>query len=191
MRVLLFLSAILAAASVDGRTVSVFLQPVTQQIPPSFLAEIDYDLSSPSEPAAQVTGYEAPEISSNDDLVRVGLYDRSSGEWTSSTTVLSAENFSKGYSPHFILTTGPDGKEVLGVGCRGVRIDAGQTRDFGPQVIVQVTGKGKQVELNKPVILSPEGKKVVQEEKTFLQKYWWVLAIGVFLAVSSGGGDQK
>ena len=79
----------------------------------------------------------------------------------------------------------------MGAALKGVRIDAGQTRDFGPKAVVLVDRLGSQPELNKPVVLAPNGKKVEPEpEKTMLQKYWWVLAIGLFLAVS-GGGDGK
>jgi hypothetical protein len=85
--------------------------------------------------------------------------------------VTLAENFGKGYAPHFVVSV--DGKgEVLGVSVRGVKIDAGHTRDFGPQVLVVPTVQGKQPDLNRPVVLSPEGRKVQPEqEKSFLQKY--------------------
>lgn len=75
---------------------------------------------------------------------------------------------------------------------RGVKIDAGHTRDFGPQALVVVTSAGKQPDLNKPVVLSPEGRKVQPEaEKSFLQKYWWAIAIGAVLVMGGGGGDGK
>lgn len=61
---------------------------------------------------------------------------------------------------------------MLGASVKGVKIDAGHTRDFGPQAVVVVQGAGKQPDLNKPVVLSPEGRKVQPEaEKSFLQKY--------------------
>lgn len=94
----------------------------------------------------------------------------------------SVENFSKGYAPHFVVTV--DGKgDVLGASVRGVKIDAGHTRDFGPQAVVVVTGAGKQPDLNRPVVLSPEGRKLQPEqEKSFLQKYvsrsWGVVVRG-------------
>ncbi|KAF2225611.1 hypothetical protein BDZ85DRAFT_247648 [Elsinoe ampelina] len=47
--------------------------------------------------------------------------------------------------------------------------------------------------LNKPVVLSRDGRVEGQEpEKSFLQKYWW--AIGIFLViqvVAGGGGGEK
>lgn len=60
---------------------------------------------------------------------------------------------------------------MLGVSVKSARIDAGQTRDFGPQVVVRATSRGKQAALNKPVVLNPEGKLDAPiVEKTLLQK---------------------
>jgi len=80
------------------------------------------------------------------------------------------ESFSKGYAPTFVLTLDAQGG-VLGVSCKSGKIDAGQTRDFGPKVKVVKTAKGKQPDLNRPVVLSPEGKlEEPPVEKTMLQK---------------------
>lgn len=79
------------------------------------------------------------------------------------------DNFGKGYSPTLILSVDQKG-DAFGAALKGVRIDAGQTRDFGPQALLLVTEPGKQPELNKPIVLSPEGKTVVPEEKSFFQK---------------------
>ncbi|KAL2117088.1 hypothetical protein VTJ04DRAFT_9256 [Mycothermus thermophilus] len=77
---------------------------------------------------------------------------------------------------------------VLGVTLRGIAIDAGVTRDFGPQAAVVRTRPGAQPSPGKPVVLSPEGRKVVEEgEKTFLQKYWWALVLGFFLLLGPSG----
>lgn len=170
-------AATLAAA--DPRTAQIYIQPLSASSPskPAQLAEIAYDPSTPGAPAS-IVSYEAPELpddSGDDFLLRVGVYDAKGGKWTSGTTVASAENLAKGYSPHLLVTVDPraagaHGSEVLSVALKGVRIDAGQTRDFGPQVQVVAEARGKQPELNKPVVLSPDGKKVDEQEKTFLQK---------------------
>ncbi|KAK4455005.1 hypothetical protein QBC34DRAFT_391287 [Podospora aff. communis PSN243] len=199
MRVTTILSALLAGTVALADTVPVFIQPISaSEAAPALLIEISHDIpeatTDPTQPpqiSTEILSYEAPELPEDAKLVRIGAYDNKAARWTSSTTVMSVENFGKGYSPHFVLTLDANGKDLIGVACRGVRVDAGYTRDFGPQVKVVVTGRGKQPELNKPVVLSPEGKKVVPEEKTWLQKYWWVLAIGMFLAMSGGGGDGK
>jgi len=194
MRLLALLGSAVTAAAVAGATtttVPIYLQPVThsttQDIPPALLAEVSYERQpEPSSAtgdarttAAEVTNYEPPEIPEDAKLLRIGAYDAEKGEWTSSTSVMSVDNFRKGYSPHFIVTVDSSssqseeetGDVVLGIACRGVKVDAGYTRDFGPQAVVVRTAPGKQPELNRPVVLSPEGKKVVEEEKTFFQKY--------------------
>ncbi|KAI1494633.1 hypothetical protein F5X96DRAFT_665526 [Biscogniauxia mediterranea] len=175
--------------SADGQTAAIYVQPVSQSpSAPAPLAEIQYDPAAASE--AEIVSYEAPELPEDAKLVRIGVYNPSSKQWESSTSVASVENFSKGYSPTVILSVDQKGA-VVGAALRGVGIDAGQTRDFGPQAIVLTTQPGKQPDLNKPVVLSPEGKTVVPEEKTFLQKYWWLIGIVVLMTMTGGGGDGK
>jgi len=158
-----------ALARADVRSASIYIQPVGSDITPSLLAEIQYDVLEPA--SAEVSSYEAPELPEDASLVRIGIYDTKSKSWISSTSVASVDNFGKGYSPHFVLSV--DGRgNYLGASFRGVAIDAGVTRDFGPQVAVIASRPGKQPELNKPVVLSPEGKTVQPpEEKTLLQRY--------------------
>ncbi|KAI2641937.1 hypothetical protein GGS21DRAFT_281954 [Xylaria nigripes] len=176
-------------ASASERTATIYIQAVAPSpATPVQLAELQYDALMPSE--AQVLTYEAPEISDETKLVRVGVYDPAAKEWVSSTSVASVENFGKGYSPSLMVSVDRAGVPVSAA-IRGVRIDAGQTRDFGPQAMILVTEAGKQPELNKPVVLSPEGKQVVPEEKSMFQKYWWVLALVLFMSVVSGGDEKK
>ncbi|KAL1894539.1 hypothetical protein Sste5346_005774 [Sporothrix stenoceras] len=192
----------------DVRAASIYIQPVaaaTASKPqaPALLAEIRYDILDPS--TAQVVAYEPPEdgADSQEDanlLYRVGLYDPKTKQWLAGTSVAAASNFAKGYSPHFVLTVAPPSAtgaaaaawSYLGVSVRGLAIDAGATRDFGPQATVIVASKGATPVLNRPVVLSPEGKKAEPvEEKTFLQKYWWVIGAFVMLALTSGGSEEK
>lgn len=170
------------AATAQVVTVPIYIQPVSSSSAPSFLAEVSYDTAAAQDPAVApiVSSYEAPEILddlASHELLRIGVYDKAANKWASSTSVITAENFGKGYAPHFVLSVDDQGKGsheqygVLGVAFKGIRIDAGQTRDFGPQAVLVRTSQGKQPELNKPVVLSPEGKQVVPQEKTLLQKY--------------------
>ncbi|OKL62440.1 hypothetical protein UA08_02680 [Talaromyces atroroseus] len=47
-------------------------------------------------------------------------------------------------------------------------------------------------ELNKPVVLSPDGTNTEEVvEKTFFQKYWWAVLIVALLAISGGGGEGQ
>lgn len=155
-------------ASATPKTVEVSIQPVEVAAKPATLAGIAFDLASAEEPS--IESYEAPDLPEDTKTVRIGLYDKKAKAWTSGTTVASVENFSKGYSPHIILSVDGQG-QVVSAALKGVRIDAGQTRDFGPKAIVLGTTKGTQPQLNKPITLSAEGKKLPAEpEKTFLQK---------------------
>jgi hypothetical protein len=131
------------------------------------LAEIKYN---PYTLDAELTSYDPPEIPASSDLVRVGVYDKVKNDWASSTSVTSAESFSKGYSPIIILSLGAQG-EVLGVTCKSGRIDAGQTRDFGPKVKVVTMTKGKSPDLNKPIVLKEGRLEAEVPEKTLLQRY--------------------
>lgn len=180
MRPIQLFLAVLSAALVraESQTAAIYLQPITSpEAAPSFLADVTYDTTDVS--ASTVTEYEAPELPEDAKLIRIGVYDRAAKRWASSTSVASVDNFSKGYSLHVTVSVDAQG-QYLGASCRGVGIDAGQTRDFGPQAMVVVTEQGKQPDLNRPVVLSPEGKQVVPEEKSILQKY--VSSVGDALA---------
>ncbi|KAI5457993.1 hypothetical protein BGZ63DRAFT_392389 [Mariannaea sp. PMI_226] len=189
MRVSTLISTLCAAVLVaaDQRTAQIYVQPIdASSAEPQPLAEVVYDPASIS--SSQVISYEAPELPEAASTVRIGVYDVKSQRWISGTTAASADNFAKGYAPNIVLSLDDQG-ELLSAAYKGVRIDAGQTRDFGPKVVVLPSAKGKQPALNKPVVLSPEGKKVGEEpEKSLLQKYWWVLAIMVVMTMA--GGDK-
>jgi hypothetical protein len=166
---LAFCSTLLAIAAssdlIDSTTISI--QPVESSSPPVTLAQIKYN---PSTLSTELVSYDAPEVDSESKLLRVGVYDTATSTWKSSTSVTSAKSFFKGYSPTLLLSLDAQGG-VIGVSCKSGKIDAGQTRDFGPKVKVLKTVKGKLPELNRPVVLSPEGKLAEAEpEKSMLQK---------------------
>lgn len=171
MRLTTIFSALLAATLATAELAQVYIQPITpadSAAAPSLLAEVQYHASSPS--ASELTSYEPPDLPEDAELVRVGLYDAATSTWAASS-VASVENFSKGFALTVLLSVDQKNR-VVGASVKGVVIDAGQTRDFAPKAVVSVVGKGPQPELNKPVVLSPEGKKPVEEEeKSFLQKY--------------------
>jgi hypothetical protein len=164
----LCLSAVVAQDTHEGiaHTV-VFIESIDAQPSIAPFAEIDYN---PSTLEAEITSYNAPILSPESKLVRLGIYDEASHSWESSTTATSAENFSKGYAPIITLTLDSNGS-VLGASCRSVMIDAGQTRDFGPKIRVVQMAKARVPELNRPIVLSKEGKLEAEvPEKTFIQK---------------------
>lgn len=60
------------------------------------------------------------------------------------------------------------------------------------QVVVIRPFPGAEPALNKPIVLSPDGKlPVKEEEKTFLQKYWMFLAAGAILLVAAPAEGGK
>ncbi|KAK2592754.1 hypothetical protein QQS21_009558 [Conoideocrella luteorostrata] len=192
MRASTFMSAFCAAAltvHAAPQSAEIFVQPVSSSSrAPLPLAEIAYDVAALA--SSSVLSYDAPEIPESSKLIRVGVYDRKTKSWVSGTTVASTENFAKGCSPTILVNVNSKG-DVLSAAIKGVQIDAGQTRDFGPKVVVLTEGKGAQPVLNKPVVLT-EGKKAEEgEEKSFLQKYWWMIGIAVFVALSGGGGGEQ
>ncbi|KIE04007.1 cyclin-dependent protein kinase regulator pho80, partial [Metarhizium majus ARSEF 297] len=192
MRTTILLSALCAALIIHAnpQTAEISIQPISSSHPqaPLPFASISYDLAALD--SSTITSYDAPDIPESSSLVRIGVYDPKVKSWLSGTTVASTENFAKGYSPTITVSVNSRG-DVLSAALKGVQIDAGQTRDFGPKVVVLTEGRGPQPVLNKPVVVSKDGKKVEEEvEKTFLQKYWWMIGIAVFIALSGGGGEQ-
>ena len=122
------------ASNAPPTTAAIYLQPLASpSTPPTLLAELALP-SPPSpnsdtdSPLVEILSYEAPDTESDDALLRIGIYNPATQTWESSTTALSAATFTKGYAPHFALSLDSRGR-VLGVACRGVAIDAGQTRD--------------------------------------------------------------
>lgn len=160
------LGAIPSSESTDSTTISI--QPIASSATPiNTLAEIGYN---PSTLSAEILSYEAPELPTDSKLLRIGVYDTATSSWKSSTSVTSVESFSKGYSPTLVISLDGQGG-VIGVACKSAKIDAGQTRDFGPKVMLVKMGRAKQPDLNRPVVLSPEGKlEEPVPEKTMLQK---------------------
>lgn len=168
---LAFCTQVLTASSssdlLDSTTVYIQSIGSSAAAPIAHLAEIKYN---PTTLSAEIVSFEPPDLLADAKLVRVGVYDVATASWKSSTSMTSAESFAKGFRPTLVLSLDAQGG-VLGVACKSGKIDAGQTRDFAPRVKLLRTGKGKQPELNKPVVLSPEGKLAQPEpEKTMLQK---------------------
>lgn len=163
-------AALVASEShlVENRSETISIQSIdTNPSPIVPLAEIRYD---PSTLNAEFTSYDAPEISSQAKLVRIGLYDPATESWRTSTSVTSVNSFNKGYAQTILLSLDTRGN-VLGVSCKSAKIDAGQTRDFGPKIKAVTMVKGKTPELNRPIIASKDGTMEGEEpEKTFFQR---------------------
>lgn len=182
MRLSTFFSGALAALAALGladelddgpiHTADIYIQAVHRSSPaPVRLAQVGYTVGTDH---AEIRSFEAPELPKGTSTVRVGRWDAKEKHWLGSTTVASAENLARGYAPTVVLTVDSAGR-VLGAALRGAAVDAGKTRDFGPRALVSVQGRGKSPTPNPPIVLSADGKVVVPQEKSFLQKYALVI----------------
>ncbi|KLU89737.1 hypothetical protein MAPG_08706 [Magnaporthiopsis poae ATCC 64411] len=171
MRSLQLLGGLLAASSslvrAEPQTASIYIQPIgISSPPPTLLAEITFDLSPSSS------------SSSSDDNDGAAAAAAAEAELGNSGGAIKAAVTA------FEAPELPDDETTAGSSSPLVRIgvyDAAAGR----------WASSTQPALNRPVVLSAEGKQVPPvEEKTLLQKYWWLAALLVFLVVT-GGGDGK
>jgi len=135
---------------------------------PSKLAEISYLASADR---AEVISYTPPSRSSVDsDRIRIGLYDLSTKAWRGIVTSRSAFSLK-----HLLLSLryDPETKEIYHVGisqATAAQVLPGAKED---RLVVEMlrTKPGPEPILNRPVVLTPEGKVPEKEpEKTFFQK---------------------
>ncbi|KAH9872019.1 hypothetical protein J1614_006279 [Plenodomus biglobosus] len=147
------------------------------------LAQIEYDVD---QSVGALASYTPPTGSySSDHLLRVGLSDTKSGSWRGIVT--SAASFSEKYRQKFVIHVDERGEPFhVGFGT--------SARGNGEEVEIEIVKRsvGPKPVLNKPIVLNAEGKLESKEpEKSFLQKYWWVLALFLVVQLVSGGGDGK
>ncbi|RYP76778.1 hypothetical protein DL771_001514 [Monosporascus sp. 5C6A] len=159
-------------------------------------ADADADADAEAEDAdaeVRILSYEAPELPAGVRLLRVGVYDPSRGAWASGTTLAGAENLARGYAPTLLLSVEGKGDKavVTSAALRGVAVDAGHTRDFGPKAALLRPAPGRQVDLDKPVVPKAPGQVEPEPEKSLLQKYWWVIAVVLLLTMTGGGEGGK
>ncbi|RYP72275.1 hypothetical protein DL769_004497 [Monosporascus sp. CRB-8-3] len=209
--------ASVASCAASERTATIYVQPISPgsaaaPAPPMPLATVQYKTDPPSSfspssksPAGadaeaedadaevRILSYEAPELPADARLLRVGVYDPSRGAWASGTTLAGAENLARGYAPTLLLSVEGKGDKaaVTSAALRGVAVDAGHTRDFGPKAALLRPAPGRQVDLDKPVVPRAPGQGEPEPEKSLLQKYWWLIAVVLLLTMSGGGEGGK
>ncbi|KAF1932971.1 uncharacterized protein M421DRAFT_53399 [Didymella exigua CBS 183.55] len=147
------------------------------------LAQIEYDAD---QAVGTLASYTPPTGSYSDDhLLRVGLTDPKTGSWRG--VVTSASSFADQYHKKFIVHVDEKGEPYhIGFGT--------SAKGAGKEVEVEVVKRspGSKPVLNRPIVLNAEGKLETKEpEKTFLQKYWWALALFIVVQLVSGGGEGK
>ncbi|KAF2632459.1 hypothetical protein BU25DRAFT_384481 [Macroventuria anomochaeta] len=147
------------------------------------LAQIEYDAD---QSVGTLTSYAPPTGSySEEHLLRVGLTDPKTGSWRGIVT--SAASFADQYHKKFIVHVDENGEPYhVGFGT--------SAKGSGEEVEVEIVkrNQGPKPVLNKPIVLNAEGKLESKEpEKTFLQKYWWAIAIFIVVQLVSSGGEGK
>ncbi|KAI9820329.1 MAG: hypothetical protein M1827_005951 [Pycnora praestabilis] len=177
------------------RTTTVYYWPLASPSPLA-LAQVKYNAETLETGIAAYPSLPYVKSPPPNDLVRIGLYDSSTKVWRGSVT--AAESFKEGYQGLITLHLDNEGG-VRHVGYRAsrkprdgpVEKGKGSGKEQVLKVEVMKPVPGPQPHLNRPVVLSPDGKVPEKEvEKTLFQKYWWVLLGVTVLAMSGGGGDK-
>ncbi|CAO2647740.1 Nn.00g086620.m01.CDS01 [Neocucurbitaria sp. VM-36] len=182
----LLLLPVAVASSVTLYVSSVPVTSDTSIIPsPIPLAQIEYDADQST---GTLASYTPPTGSySSDHLLRVGLSDPKTGSWRGIVT--SAANFADQYHKKFVIHVDERG-EPFHVGFGTSAKDSGDSNEVEVEIVKRAAGP-KPV-LNKPIVLNAEGKLETKEpEKSFLQKYWWAIALFLVVQLVAGGGDGK
>ncbi|KAF1987028.1 hypothetical protein K402DRAFT_403949 [Aulographum hederae CBS 113979] len=195
----LVLTATVGASSPES--LQLYLWPLTSTSPIPFALIDTSALNSGSSPNGKLAetipilslsqDLTLPPTSHNDEkkFVRVGFFGSGKSQdldnWRGTATSTS------------VLSTDPKNiKITLQVGATGNVISASVSRSStapaGATVVRMV--EGPKPFLNRPVVLTPEGKVPggeKEEQKSFLQKYWWAIALFLVIQVVAGGGGKE
>ncbi|GIZ37410.1 hypothetical protein CKM354_000085600 [Cercospora kikuchii] len=185
LSVLLTFIVSLAAAVGAEREVKVFAWPSSADQPQP-LATVSYTSNN-----ASIKSYTPPTIPTGDDVVRVGFY-HDSGDWSAVAT--SASNFAPAKSKKLQLHVRQDG-ELYHLGFKTSEpVSQGKGRNTVKDLNVEVVKikTGPKPALNKPIVVTADGEVEGKEpEKSFLQKYWWAIALFLVVQVVAGGGKAE
>jgi len=176
--------ALSSQADSSRRSATIYAWPLSAS-QPSKLAEISYTPQGSGNTIESLTPPSTNTLS-EEELVRVGVYDPVTKAWRG--TVTSASSFGPSVQGRLRININEAG-DVLGASWHASWTGS-QPGSSGEQFDVVMTAVAPHPVLNKPVMLSAEGKVAEPEvEKTMLQKYWWVL-LGVAFLAMAGGGDK-
>jgi len=173
---------------IPSRQIDIFAWPLLTTKPQT-LAQITYTPTN-----ASIKSYTPASIPSNSEIVRIGFHHGPSGEqWSGIAT--SAENLSAEKSKTLTLHVRPDG-ELYHVGWKvdaepvsqGKGRSSVQEGKFNVEVVR--IREGPVPALNQPVVVSADGEEAKEPEKSFLQKYWWALALFLVFQVVMGGAKE-
>jgi hypothetical protein len=174
---ILITSVVYAFEDASTRSVTIQAWPLSAaQARP--LAQVSYD---PVTKQSTVNNFNPPNGAiSSDDLIRIGIYDNSDSKWRG--VVTSATSFDPKYQQKLLLHLDEDGNVwhlafstmIKPAAAKGKMVNGKrQAPETVPQIVVELLSPmlAPSPVLNKPVILTAEGKVEGQEvQKTFLQK---------------------
>jgi len=206
-------AALLSTALAAGpSTVAVSAWPLSSPSPIPIASITLTSSSSSSEPIAKLDSFDGLKSNNPRDLIRIGFHD-SEGKWRG--TVAPAAWFDKHVDRTIILHVSQKGEIYhIGVGSEEVpdpkvvvkkereamtkkqkkklpkvKVSELVRRDGVTTIEVVEIDRAPMPALNRPVVLNPEGKvESKEEEKTFFQKYWWMIGAFLLFNVLIGGG---
>ncbi|KAK6518422.1 hypothetical protein TWF506_005578 [Arthrobotrys conoides] len=149
-----------------------------QQLPVGMLRYVANTLT------ATYTSLKGSREPNTDEAYRVGF--PKGGKWTGG--VRSGKILQSNYAVTLTLHVDEQG-EIFHAEYDAVELARGAEQPEAEINIIRPY-EGAKPALNRPVVLMPDGRlPQKEEEKTFLQKYWWLLAAGmVLLAAAPGEG---
>jgi hypothetical protein len=175
----------LAAAQID-KQIDISAWPLSASKSQT-LAKLSYNSET-----ATVLSYKVPALPAGEEIVRIGFHHPTTGSWSGIAT--AASNFADGKDKKLQLLLNEQG-DVYHVGFKSLDIPSsskGGSKKDDMSVEVVPMKAGATVHLNKPILLTAEGKvEGAPEEKTFLQKYVQSRSISRFmtmLTLSTGTG---
>ncbi|KAL4923259.1 uncharacterized protein BDV17DRAFT_247261 [Aspergillus undulatus] len=156
---------------------------------PSVLAHVIYD---PASLKADLIDY-SPPTDPSQGLTRIGIYiatPTNPKQWVGMLASSSALRGDDSQRPTLRLHISP-ANEVYHVSLGSATTSTSLSSSDSLNIELVTDELGPTPHLNRPVVVGPDGKNPEEEpEKTLFQKYWWVLLIVTFLAMS-GGGEQQ
>ncbi|KAJ4349993.1 uncharacterized protein N0V89_008614 [Didymosphaeria variabile] len=182
-KLILLPAAVASSVTVYMHSVPSTSSPQTAVIPsPIPLVQISYDADQTT---GTIVSYTPPQGSyAPDHLLRIGLHGNKEGTWMG--ILASAASFAEVYTKKFVVHLDEKG-EPYHVGF------STSDKGVGEELEVLVVRKeaGPKPVLNKPVVLNADGRIDSKEpEKSFLQKYWWMIAIFLVVQLVAGGGKE-
>ncbi|KAJ9299309.1 hypothetical protein DTO271G3_2931 [Paecilomyces variotii] len=175
----------------------IFYWPITAS-QPARLARLAYDPSTLKSTLLEYTPPPADEKDKN-DLIRIGFFTSTPSnpkQWVGSLVSTSALASTSGDNNHpvFQLLVDSQNNDSYHVSLSSAKVTLSTKNKDAAVEPVEIFRDEilPRPALNRPVVLSPDGKgpeEVV--EKTLFQKYWWVLLIITFLAMTGSAEPEN